>query len=441
MLDLVINKINYFVPKWISSRFVGDISKHGFKRYFKNTTWMFISRMFLMVTNFFIGAFLARYLQPTDFGTYNYIISFVGLFTFISGLGIDAILGRELILYPEKKQKILGSAMYINAISAFVALIATNVFSLLIEKNPQTQFLIFIFSLTFLFQASSVFSVYFLSTVQAKKSAYIQITASVINSLLKIIGFILGFSLTWFIVLFIIDSIVNTIWSLIIFKKMNEHIDLHLDKKIIYHLIRQAFPFTLSIVATSIYMKIDQVIIKHMLGADQTGIYSVAVRLTETWYFIPSLICTSLFPAIVNAKKINIRTYYSRVNSLLLLMLVIAIIFAIPIFIITPFIIKYLYGVSYLGAIVPFQIYIWSSIPIFIMPALAAYVTTESLGKNLLFSTICGAIVNVLLNVALIPSHGIIGSAFATFISYLIPTIYLYTIFKKHQKKETHEHH
>lgn len=439
MLDTIINSTQKIIPEWVKEILLSNMSRFGFKKYFKNTSWMFFSRIFIMVTNFFIGAYLARYLQPTDFGTYNYIISFVGLFAFISGFGIDAILGRELILYPEKKQKILGSAVYINIISSVVALIATNILALVTEINQHTQFLIFIFSLTFLFQASGVFSVYFLSTVQAKKSAYIQITANIINSIFKIVGFVTGQGLLWFIFLFILDGIVNGVWSFVIFKKLGETIDLTPDKKLIYHLLKEAFPFTLSIVAASIYMKIDQVMITHMLGSAQTGIYSVAVKLTETWYFVPSLICTSLFPAIVNAKKINIKTYYSRVNSLILLMFIIAILFAIPIFIITPFIITYLYGVSYLGAITPFQIYIWSSIPIFIMPALAAYVTTENLGKNLLFSTVCGAIVNILLNIVLIPSHGIIGSAFATFISYLIPTFYLYFIFKK-QQQEFYEH-
>lgn len=439
MLDIIINKTLGKFPFLLTLDIFKTFTRDGFKKYFKNTGWLFFARFFLMLINFFIGALLARYLQPNDFGTYNYIISFVGLFAFISGLGIDAILGREILLYPDKKNKILGAAFYINVVSSIFAIIVTNSISVITHVSPYTQFLIFVFSLTLLFQVSSIFTSYFLITVQAKKYAYTQVSVSIINSVLKIIGFMTGQGLTWFIFLFIIDSTVNTVWSFILFKKMNGSIDLHLDKVLIFRIIKQAFPFALSIVAVSIYMKIDQVMIARMLSVEQTGIYSVAVKLTETWYFIPSLICTSLFPAIVNAKINDIKKYYSRVNSLLLFMLVIAIMISLPIFLITPFIITYIYGVSYLGAIAPFQIYIWSSIPIFIMPALAAYITTESLGNKLLFSTVCGAIINILLNFVLIPTYGIIGSAFATFISYTVPTIYLYVIFKQ-QEHNTYEH-
>ena len=51
----------------------------------------------------------------------------------------------------------------------------------------------------------------------------------------------------------------------------------------------------------AIYMKIDQVMIKQMLGADQVGLYAAAVRLSEVWYFIPIVITASVFPAIIPA--------------------------------------------------------------------------------------------------------------------------------------------
>jgi O-antigen/teichoic acid export membrane protein len=191
----------------------------------------------------------------------------------------------------------------------------------------------------------------------------------------------------------------------------------------------------LSIVAASIYMKIDQVMIRSMLGNSETGVYSVAVKLAEMWYFVPSLICASLFPAIVNAKKISISLYYSRVTSLIVLMMITSLFFVVPLFLASGYIVHSLYGSAYAGAIEPFRVYIWSSLSIFIMPALSAFITTENLGTKLLFSTVAGAIVNVLLNLVLIPVYGILGAAMATAVSYAIPALYLYLVFIKLKKK------
>lgn len=434
MLDRLITFAQNLLPAWVATRFFQSVDRYGFKKYLKNTGWMFFSRAFLMVINFFIAVYLARYLEPERFGTYNYVISFVGLFSFLIGLGVDAILGRELILQQDKKGVLLGSGFYINTFSALFAIIIINIGASFIEKDPMIQLFIFIFSLSFLFQGFGIFATYFQSTVQAKQNARIQISTALLSALLKIVGFVTGQGLMWFISLFIVDAIINALWSITIFRKQGETINWSPDFAMIRKLIVYAFPFMLSIVAVSIYMKIDQVLITKMLGQKENGIYSVAVRLAEMWYFIPSLICASLAPSIVNAKKSDERTYYTRMKSLLLFMLILGALLAVPLFILSPHIIQYLYGPLYLAAIPPFQIYIWSSIPIFIMPALAVYITTENIGKNLLFSTITGAIVNITLNIVLIPHYGILGSAIATFVSYTIPTIYLYLLFKKHEK-------
>ena len=134
MIDTLIITIKKITPSWIFAHLTHTLNKEGFKKYLKNTGWMFFSRIFLMSINFFIAVYLARYLEPERFGTYNYIISFVGLFSFIAGLGVDAILGRELILYPEKKKVLLGSGFYINSISAIFALIVVNISSIFISN-------------------------------------------------------------------------------------------------------------------------------------------------------------------------------------------------------------------------------------------------------------------------------------------------------------------
>lgn len=435
MLDRLINSLYPYIPKEIALSLHSSLNRVGIKKYLKNTSWMFISRAFLMGTNFFVAIYLARYLEPANFGIYNYTISYVGLFSFMAGLGIDAILSREILLDEQKKSKYLGSSLYIYIFSTLAAFLSVNIGALIYEKDAYVQFLIFIFSLTLFFQATGVFNTYFLSYVKAKELAILQIISNVVSTALKVFGFLFGFGLVWFISLFVVDAILYLSLSLLTFKKLNGHIDWGFDFSLIKGLVYKSLPFMLSIVAASVYMKIDQVMIRSMLGNSETGVYSVAVKLAEMWYFVPSLICASLFPAIVNAKKISISLYYSRVTSLIVLMMITSLFFVVPLFLASGYIVHSLYGSAYAGAIEPFRVYIWSSLSIFIMPALSAFITTENLGTKLLFSTVAGAIVNVLLNLVLIPVYGILGAAMATAVSYAIPALYLYLVFIKLKKK------
>ena len=110
MLEKVFEKIIVALKKIIPIKWHYALEHAGFKRYFVNTSWMFFGQMFSMVISFFIGAWIARYLGPKNYGIINYSFAFVGIFSFIANLGIGTILSRDLVKYPEKRNPTSTSA-------------------------------------------------------------------------------------------------------------------------------------------------------------------------------------------------------------------------------------------------------------------------------------------------------------------------------------------
>ena len=105
MVNKFFNLIKTIVPQkwhWI-------FEHEGYKRYFANTSWMFGGHIVSLLMSFFIGAWVARYLGPENYGILNYSIAFVGIFGFISSLGVDNILTRELVRFKEKRDELLGT--------------------------------------------------------------------------------------------------------------------------------------------------------------------------------------------------------------------------------------------------------------------------------------------------------------------------------------------
>ena len=103
------------------------------------------------------------------------------------------------------------------------------------------------------------------------------------------------------------------------------------DRNLAIELLKDSWPLVLSGLVISIYLKIDQVMIKEMLNTEMVGQYAAAVRLSEAWLFIPAIISSSLFPAILNAKEQSEELYYARIFSLFKLVVWLAIAIAIPI--------------------------------------------------------------------------------------------------------------
>ena len=167
-------------------------------------------------------------------------------------------------------------------------------------------------------------------------------------------------------------------------------------------------------------MKIDQVMINEMLDSKAVGQYAAAVRLSEAWYFLPMVISASLFPAIINAKKVSEELYYARLQKLYDLMVWMALAIAIPLTFLSDWIVELLYGGQYSEAGAVLMIHIWAGVFTFLGVANGKWIINENLMLNGMIRTTVGAIVNVLLNYILIKQMQIVGAAVSTLISYFI---------------------
>ncbi len=178
-----------------------------------------------------------------------------------------------------------------------------------------------------------------------------------------------------------------------------------------------------------IYMRIDLIMIKEMLGEKEVGLYSAATRISEVWYFIPMLLTNSLFPSIVNAKKVSEELYYARLQRLYTLMVWTAIAIALPMTFLSGWLITILFGEAYRDAGQVLMIHIWAGVFVFLGVASGQWLVNEGLQKYSAINTTVGAFVNILLNFLLIPKFGICGAAIATVLSYSIAAYFMNFVF------------
>ncbi|MEJ2506409.1 MAG: oligosaccharide flippase family protein, partial [Ignavibacteriaceae bacterium] len=164
-----------------------DFSSESFKKYFANTSWLFFERILRIIISFIVTIYIVRYLGPKDFGLYSYVISFSWLFGAFSTLGLEAIAVREIVKYPDKQEEINGTVFTLRLLGGIIAivLIASTVF--ITGEEFYTSILIFIASVSFIFQSFSVIEYFFRAIVKAKYNAYALSTSVICSSLLKIL--------------------------------------------------------------------------------------------------------------------------------------------------------------------------------------------------------------------------------------------------------------
>lgn len=403
-----------------------DFNSTSFKRYFINTSWLFFERIFRIILSFIVTIFVVRYLGPKDFGLFSYVLSFFWLFTSFSTLGLESITTREIVKYPDNKNEIIGTVFFLRLAGSVAAISIIGVILLVLGEDSFTTILILLLSGSFLFQSFSAIEYYFRGKVQAKYNAYALSASVLLSSLLKVIFIIIKAPLIYFILAVVFEYAVLAI-GLILVYQMN-HLSVFnwkYSKVIASSLLKDAWPLALSGIVVMVYMKIDQIMIKNMLSEEAVGYYASAVRLCESWYFIPVTLCNSIFPAIVNAKNVSEEFYNNRMQKLYDILTWSAIGIAIPVTIFSDQIITLLFGAEFSPASPVLIIYIWAGVAVFLGVASSQYLINENLTKLSFFRSFIGMIINVVLNFIFIPIYGIVGSAIATLISYTTVTFVL----------------
>jgi len=309
-----------------------DFSSGSFKKYFANTSWLFFERVIRIAVSFVVTIFVVRYLGPKEFGLYSYVLSFFWLFASLSTLGLEAITTREIVKFPDRKDEINGTVFFLRLVGSIsaIALIAITLF--VMQEETYTSILILIASGSFLFQSFSVIEYYFRGKVEAKYNAYALSTSVLLSSLLKVIFILIKAPLIYFVIAVVFEYFALAVGLVFVYKFNKLSIfKWKFSKSLALSIMKDSWPLLLSGIVVMIYVRIDQVMIKFILGEVEVGYYAVAVRLSEAWYFIPVTLCNSIFPAIVNAKNVSEEFYNNRMQKLYDLLTWLAIGIAIPV--------------------------------------------------------------------------------------------------------------
>jgi len=407
-------------------------SHQGFMKYFKNTSWLFAEKILRMTVGLFVGIWVARYLEPEQFGLFSYAQSFVGLFAAIATLGLDGIVIRELVKDESRRDELLGTAFYLKIVGAILTILALYMAIHFTSNDQYTNMLIFIIASAVIFQSVNVIDLYFQSKVMSRYVVYANIISLFISSLVKIYLILNEAQLIAFAYVVLFDSFILAsgflyfyIYNRFSIIKWKFHIELAKS------LLKDSWPLILSGMAIAVYMKIDQIMIKEMLDSSAVGQYAAAVRLSEAWYFIPMVISSSLFPAIVNAKKISEELYYERLQKLYDLIVWLAIAIALPMTFLSDWVVKLLYGSQYSEAGSVLMIHIWAGVFVFLGVVKGRWLISENLMKYYFYGAFFSSIINILLNYFLIPIYGIKGAAVATLIAQFSSAYLINCIFKE----------
>jgi PST family polysaccharide transporter len=392
-----------------------------------NTAWLAADRVVRMGVGLVVGVWIARYLGPGQYGLWNFALAFAALFGVFATLGLDGIVVRELVRDPERRNTILGSAFALKlggALFAFTLVIAA--ISVMRPNEPLTLWLAGLSAAGFVFQSLNVIDFHFQAKVQARYTVYASNAALMLMTLLKLYLLLTAAPLIAFAWAGLGEVMLTTLFLFLAYRADHYRMrDWEYDLTTMRDLLRESWPLMLAGLAVMLYMRVDMVMLQQMAGEREVGIYAAATRLSEIWYFLPGIIVASASPAIIEAHRRGTKEYVGLLRKLYFVLAWLAIGIALPLSLLSNWLIGVLYGAEFSAAGPVLSIHLWASIAVFLGVASSQYLLVEQLQRISLYRTLIGLICNVFLNLILIPRMGAMGAAVATVLSYFVATFSL----------------
>lgn len=403
---------------------VADVAKIA-----KNTIFLNIATVTTRGLNFVTLLVIARYLGEVGFGQYTFAVSFAGIFVILTDLGLGYLTVREVARDRASAGKYLGHNLMIRlalgGLTFLLIFLALSIMRYPPVVNTAVYLLAFFAILKCL---GGSFSSIFMAFENMKFVALLDVlmSALILGGILA--GIYLKQDFPSLLGVYPLAVLVYFLLSFSIMVKTCARPRYAFNFSFAKNLIRHSFPFALTSICLVIFTNIDTVMLKTIQGDVPAGYYGVSRSLVSAMVFIPANFMTVLYPVFSRCyqfSKDSLVKYYEQSFRLLLIM-------ALPIaaggMIVAGKIIALLYGQAYAPATPSVQIMIWAMAIQFITAVVTILVLAGNRQKSVTWVSLAAMLLNIALNLILIPRYSYVGASVATLAAYAFIFILLFAI-------------
>ncbi len=394
---------------------------------FKNISWLTVSQIITSVCAFFWTIVIANYLEVEKYGIISFSTSFIGIAIVLVDFGMTTYVTREVSRKQESLRDYANLIFGLKFILSLIVLIL-SLGALWMWGCSKTTILVTLIFLSEMIIMS--FTQFICGIFQAYENLKYQAIGGVINCILLISGVLITIFLNLGIYGIALSYVIGyvgfgTFMSTKYLKRFGWPCP-YVDIKKSICIIKKSLPFGITSLFNTIYFWINTVMLSTMKGDYEAGIYKAVFNIIMVFTTLFSVYELVLFPVMskfyVNKKELIQKSYEKSIKYLLSLSLPMCAgicIYARPI-------IELIYNKSYSATVVPLKISVWTVVILFLNGVTMMVLNAVNMEKRVTIIYLIGTVINVLLNLILVPKYSYNGAAYATLISVTLIFIILF---------------
>lgn len=387
---------------------------------FKNIFWIASSHVVIKFLKFILFIYIARILGAVEYGKFTFALAFVGLFIAFSSFGMNPIFVREFTK-DEKKQKDFSDILSLKMLLGFFVLIITWIGSFFITIDVGIQKIIWILALYSFFEnLSNTIHSFFHTKQKMEYQSYLKIFEGI---LLFIIGIFMIFnfpSVKNLAYVYLLSMLISLFVALVFFNLKIQKINLSFNTKIWVDFLKVSWPLALVSFSDHISRQADSVIMGFLGQINETGLYNAASRIIAMCLVPAGLIANSFYPALSKISAESKEKFQKIWNYQTKIMAAIAFPLMAGGIILAPRIINFIYGYEFNDSILVFKILLITiGIVFFYINFERALIIFDK--QKVFFGIVAfSAIINLILNLILIPKISLYGAALSSVLTHLL---------------------
>jgi O-antigen/teichoic acid export membrane protein len=381
---------------------------------------------------FFFFLFLARTLGPVDYGKYMFAFAFTEIFSILGDVGLHEYTIREMARRPQElREKLVGILALKTALSSLSAVVMIAILPLL-GKDLPTSLAVAAFAV-----AQIGYSWFYASTIaySVKQDLHIQAFLWLLEkALFAGAGVAVLLAGKDFVAVALSNTFVQffggalSVW--IVWKKYGPF-RLALDRGRWSGYLKAALPFGLIVAFFLVYFRIDSVMISFFRGDEEVGLYNAAYNLISAFMFLPAGLVAALFPMLAAryaSPDEDLDVPFQRAARWLLAM---SLPLAVGGSLLNQEVTRLTLGDTYMPAATSLAVLVWT-LPVWFITFLQGnMLTVIERQKAVAVVGAANMVVNLGLNLAVIPAYGFTGAAVTTLLTELVGLLLMFWLLKR----------
>lgn len=398
----------------------------------KNTLIQSSGKFISAGLGFITVALLTRYLGSGGYGNFTLIFSYLAFFSVISDFGMQLAIVKELSGQQNETRKLYGTYFLLKL---FLVVISSIIALLVLVFFPYSSQLKLGIVIGVLAVSISGMMGYFNAIFQAR------IRLDLLTLLDVITKFVTVFTIVLFVIYrlnfyFIVMSVLigNLVGFFIAWFLLKDTVMLRFDSSLAKKLAILSIPIGITSFISTLYFKVDTIILSLYKSSSDVGIYSLAYKILENIIVFWGFYMASTYPLMAKLRNEDTSKYYSILKKSILVAIVGSIPLMSILFYFSPLVINIFGGKGFSGAIESLQILLFSTPVLFLNAIFYNYYVIERKNIVTALAMFISLIANVWMNILYIPRYSYIAASYTTVISACILLVCYIIGMKFHSK-------